>query len=83
MTLAEARTECERWLAYLAQQETRAIAMQKLASERRRGACSDAEVVPRLAAIDRDITVYDGARLADAVRVMLKQAALAAKEPKP
>jgi len=71
MKLDEARAECERWLSYLARQEERSIALQKLASDRRSGKCDDIEMRRRMSAIDR-VTVYDGARLADAVRAMLK-----------
>lgn len=72
MNLAEAKIECERWLAYLARQEERSVALQKLATERRAGRCKDADVPRRLAAIDNSVTVYDGAKLADAVRVLLR-----------
>lgn len=71
MTMKEAKEECERWLAYLKRQEERSIALQKLATDRRAGTCDDVEMRRRMAAIDRSITVYDGARLADAVRVLI------------
>ena len=72
MTLTEARAECERWLTYLKGQEERSIALQRLAAERRHGNCDAAEAQRRLRTIDSNVTVYDGARLADAVRVLLK-----------
>lgn len=72
MKLAEARAECERWLAYLASQQAKSLALQKLASDRRAHTCDDVEMRRRLSAIDRGVTVYDGAKLADAVRVMLR-----------
>lgn len=72
MILSEAIGECERWLAYLKKQEERSIALQKLATERRAGTCDEAEAKRRVSAIDRSVTVYDGARLADAVRLLLE-----------
>ena len=74
MTLDEAKAECGRWLAHLKRQEERSVALQKLAAERRAGTCDDAEKRRRLADLDRQagVTVYDGARLEQAVRVLLK-----------
>ena len=72
MKLAEAKAECGRWLFYLERQRHRSIELQKLAADRRNGVCSDSEKNSRMAAIDRSVTVYDGANLADAVRVLLK-----------
>lgn len=75
MNLSEARVECERWLAYLERQKAKAVAMQQLASDRRSGKCSEDEGRRRLAALDDrcSVTVYDGARLAEAVRLLLAQ----------
>jgi len=73
MTLVEAKAECERWLAHLKRQEEKSIAIQKIAADRRSGKYDAAEAHRRLRAIDNcSVTVYDGARLADAVRVLLK-----------
>lgn len=72
MTKDEAIEECKRWLAYLKRQEEKSIEIQKLATERRAGKVNDAEKDRRLAAINRDVTVYDGARLAKAVRLLIK-----------
>lgn len=72
MNLVEARAECERWLAYLERQKEKTIAMQKIAADRRSGKCDTAEGQRRLRALDSSVAVYDGARLADAVRLMLK-----------
>lgn len=74
MSITEARHEAQRYLNYLAQQEAKSVALQKLAADRRTGKCSDAEKDKRM----RDImgpspTVYDGANLADAIRVFLKE----------
>lgn len=73
MTLDEARAECERWFAYMKAQEDKALALQELASDRRRGLCSDAEKDLRLAKINGiGVRVYDGGNLADAVRALLR-----------
>jgi hypothetical protein len=73
MTLAQAKDECERWLAYLHRQEIRSIAIQSLAADRRAGRCDGTEAKRRLAYIDKSVTVYDGAKLATAVRVLIKE----------
>lgn len=72
MTLHEARLECERWLAHLDRQKARSVAVQKLAADRRAKRCDDVELRRRMSAMDRGVTVYDGAKLADAVRVMMR-----------
>lgn len=72
MNIAEAKAECQRWLDYLERQKERSIAMQKLATERRAGTCSECEMRSRMGAIDRGVTVYDGARLADAVKALMR-----------
>ena len=73
MTITEARDEAQRYLNYLAREEAKSVALQRLAADRRQGKCSDREKDRRM----RDImgpspTVYDGANLADAIRVFLK-----------
>lgn len=73
MTLAEARAECRRYLDYLAREEKKSVALQRLAADRRTGRCDDREKYRRLRHImGPSPTVYDGGNLADAVRVMLK-----------
>lgn len=72
MNIAEAKAECQRWLDYLKRQEEKAVAWQKLASDRRMGKCSDEEMRRRRDSLDRHPTVYDGARLAEAVRFLMK-----------
>jgi hypothetical protein len=74
MKLPEATAECQRWLDYLERQKETSAAMQRLASDRRTGKCDHAEGQRRLAAIDRSkgLTVYDGAKLAEAVTFLLK-----------
>ena len=72
MKIAEAKAECERWLAYLKIQEAKSLALQQLAAERRAGTCSDDELRRRKRAIDGGVTVYDGANLERAVRTLLK-----------
>lgn len=73
MKLDEAKAECERWFAYLKRQEEKCVAMQKIASERRQGLLDEAEGRRRQRSLDNGLTVYDGANLAKAVRVLLKQ----------
>lgn len=72
MTLSEAEAECERWLAYLDSQKAKSLAMQKLAADRRAKKCDDVEMHRRRSAIDSGVTVYDGAKLEEAVRLLLK-----------
>jgi hypothetical protein len=72
MTLAEAKAECQRWLAYLDRERERSIALQKIASARRSGEIDDAEAQRRaLRKRDSGLTVYDGANLEKAVKVLL------------
>lgn len=74
MTLEEAKIECERWLAYLNAQKEKSHALQRLASDRRAGRCSDHEMRGRKSQIDGSgVTVYDGGNLEKAVRILLKQ----------
>lgn len=72
MKLDEAKAECERWFAYLQRQRDKAIAMQKIAAARRLGEIDEAEGRRRVRALDNGVTVYDGASLEKAVRVLLK-----------
>lgn len=72
MTLTEAKAECERWFAYLKRQEEKSLALQKLAAARRTGEIDEQEGHRRLRAIQGSPTVYDGANLERAVRVLLK-----------
>lgn len=74
MTLPQARAECQLWLDHLERQKRRAKEMQQLAADRRSGKCTEEEGRRRLAAIDngRGVTVYDGAKLAEAVTLLLK-----------
>ncbi len=72
MKLDEAKAECARWLAYLKRQEEKSLAMQKIASERRQGLIDETEGRRRVRALDSGLTVYDGANLSKAVRVLLK-----------
>lgn len=74
MNLAEAKTECQRWLDYLKRQEEKSIAIQKIAADRRSGACNETEAHSRLRHLDNGVTVYDGAKLARAVKFMMDHA---------
>lgn len=72
MTLDEAKAECECWLSHLKEQEDRAVALQRLAADRRAGRCDAREGERRRIEIQGSgVTVYDGGNLADAVRVLL------------
>ena len=72
MSLSEAKAECDRWFAYHKSQEDMAVALQKLAADRRSGRCDAREGERRRAEIQGNgVTVYDGGNLADAVRVLL------------
>jgi hypothetical protein len=70
--LAEAKTECERWFAYLQRSKDKAIAMQEIAGARRRGEIDEQEGRRRVRALDNGVTVFDGANLEKAVRLLLK-----------
>lgn len=75
MTLNEARAECKRYLDYLERQRTMANAMLRLASDRRKGICDDAERDRRLAEIQgHNLNVYNGAELEKAIIVLLEAA---------
>ena len=73
MTLDEAKSECGRWFGHLKYREDQAAALQRLAADRRRGICDAKEGERRRREIQGNgVTVYDGANLEDAVRVLLK-----------
>jgi len=73
VTLAEAKTECERWFSYIKREEDRSIAMQKIAAARRAGTMDLDEARRQQRALEnRSVTVFDGARLEQAVRTLLK-----------
>lgn len=72
MKLAEAKAECQRWLDYLDRQKEKTIAMQQIAADRRSGKCNETEAYARLRRLDSGVTVYDGARLAEAVKFLLR-----------
>lgn len=76
MTVEEARVECERWFAYLDRQRTKSLEMQKIAALRRSGEIDLEEARRRQRALDNcSVTVFDGANLEKAVRVLLKATA--------
>ena len=83
MKLNEAVAECERWLAYLQDQVTKARLMGQLATERRSGKCSLEDAHKRIVEINgyhSSPTVYDGGNLEVAVRFILKYLANSKKE---
>jgi hypothetical protein len=71
--LPEAKAECERWFGYLNRQRDKSIAMQKIAAARRSGEMGHEEGQRLMRGLDNNsLTVYDGANLEKAVRVLLK-----------
>src|SRR5690242_8141469 len=72
MNREQAIAECNRWLAYLDRQKEKSDAMQRIAADRRQDKCTADEARRRVRALDEGVKVYDGARLADAVRVLIK-----------
>lgn len=73
MNLIEAKEECQRWLAHLDRQKAKAAEMQRIAAGRRDGTVTWQQAQRRLRALDSGVTVYDGARLAEAVMLLLKR----------
>jgi hypothetical protein len=73
MKLVEAKAECQRWLDYLDRQKEKSIAIQKISGAVRRGEIDSVEGKKQLRAIDDrcSLTVYDGAKLADAVAFLV------------
>ncbi len=73
MKMAEAKAECERWFAYLDRQRDKSLALQKIASRVRSGEITSDEGRREIRNIDgRAPVVYDGARLEQAVKLLLK-----------
>lgn len=74
MKLAEAKAEGQRWLDYLDRQKEKSVTIQKIAGAVRRGEIDSAEGKKQLRAVDDrcSLTVYDGAKLAEAVALLLK-----------
>jgi hypothetical protein len=72
MKTEEAVEICEGWFAYIERQKQRSIEMQKLATMARSGQQEEAQ--RRLRQLDNSVTVYDGARLEPAVRLLVKLA---------
>lgn len=74
MKLDEAKAEGQRWLDHLKRQEEKSVAIQKIAASVRRGEIDSAEGKKQLRAIDdrSSVTVYDGAKLAEAVALLIR-----------
>lgn len=72
MTVQEAKAECERWFAYLKRQQDKASDLAKLAAARRKGEIDERDAERLLRIIQGKPTVFDGANLEKAVRVLLK-----------
>lgn len=76
MKVEDAKAECQRWLDYLDREKERSAAIQKIAGAVRRKEIDSAEGQKQLRAIDnnrRGVTVYDGAKLAEAVALLIRQ----------
>lgn len=73
MKLPDAKAECERWFAYLDSQRERAIAFQKLAARVRSGDLTTEDARREQRKLDdAGLRVYDGAKLEQAVKLLLK-----------
>lgn len=75
MTLTEAKIECQKWLDYLDRQKEKSTAIQKVAAQARQKNLTHEEAKRQLRVIDDrcSLTVYDGARLAEAVQLLISQ----------
>ncbi len=71
MKIEEAKEECKRWLAYLQRQREKTLFIQQLASDRKSGKVTLDEARKQLRIMDGSPVVYDGARLAEAVKVLI------------
>lgn len=69
MTTTEAIAICESWFHYIERQRQRSVRMQQLATLARSGQQEEAQ--KQMRQLDRDVTVYDGARLEPAVRYLV------------
>lgn len=73
MKLTEAKEECARWFAYLDRQREKSLAVQKLATQVRNGEITSEDAKRKLRTLDGcGLVVYDGARLEQAVKLLLK-----------
>jgi hypothetical protein len=73
MNKTEAIEECNRWLAHLEEQRARSVRLQELARMARNGQPEEAKRALRQLDADRmNLTVYDGAKLEQAVLKLLK-----------
>jgi len=73
MNITEAKAECQHWLDYLDRQRENSAAIQKISSDVRKGKCSEDDARRRIATIDHNPVVYDGAKLAEAVKTLLRE----------
>ena len=73
MNIEQAKAECQRWLDYLQKQKENTIAVQQIAAGRRNGSILKEEALRRLQVIDNksSLTVYDGSKLAEAVKLLI------------
>lgn len=74
MPIPEAIEEGRRWLAYLDRQAERAKRLAELASERRAGTMDLQTAQREIERMERNVTVYDGANLAEAVKALIENA---------
>lgn len=73
MNREEAVVECRRWLAHLERQQVKAKRMQELAALARTGPKGHEEARREMNRIDGQPEVYDGARLSEAVQVLIEE----------
>jgi hypothetical protein len=71
MSVEEARAEGQRWLDDIERRAEKALAVQEIARAVRCGEIESAEGKRRLRAIDDRATVYDGSKLADALKILI------------
>ncbi len=72
MNISEARAVCQRWLDYLDRQAEQALALACVATRLRLGEINYDEAKRQsISAQGHGVTVYDGAELAQAVRVLM------------
>lgn len=73
MKLDDAIKECERWFAYNERVKQKSIDVQKIASDVRNKVITSDEARRKLRNLDNcSVTVFDGAKLEEAVKLLLK-----------
>ena len=73
MKIDEAKTEVHRWFDYLERQKEKSLKIQGIASDVRNGTISQEEARKRLRHIDSSPVVHDGAKLEEALKIIMKE----------